>query len=109
MCLPPLIKAPVFERQAQFLAAADVEFGEDVLQMGFDGFVGDTQRFGNFVIPVSHTGQCRDFLLAFRECIPTDFQFISFEILIPASAGKIHPDFIFCAALLLRGFLNGSQ
>ena len=109
MRLPPLFEAPVLQCQAQFFTAADAELGEDVLQMGFDGFVGYAQGFSNFVISAPQASQRSDLLFAFRQGIPTGFQFIGFEILIPTSAGKVHPDFFFGAALLLRGFLNSNQ
>lgn len=107
--LPPLFKAPIFERKPQFFAAADVEFSENILQMSLYCFVGNAKSLSNLVIPATHTGQRGDFPFPLGQAIPAGSQLVVLQVLIPAGSGKIHPDFFLAAALLLRRFLNGCQ
>ena len=46
---------------ADLLPPVQTELAEDVLQMGFDGFVADVQRAGDFFVADAGTYQVEDF------------------------------------------------
>ena len=56
---------PPPEHIAQLVAAAHIEFPQNVADVCFDRISGDVQFFGNLVVGISQTNQGGDLLLPF--------------------------------------------
>lgn len=61
--IPPLEKVPVSQGEAQFLAAAQIEFGKDVLQVGLHSFGRNDQGARDLIVSVAKADQCNYLLL----------------------------------------------